>query len=220
MKKDFNLTKLFYSFAIAFSVVTLSSCNNDDNSPLPPPSTNDVAGTYNGKVLITQVTPATAKENAGEAPQGQDVNATVKNDTVFFDKLPVTELITSIVGDKDKAVQREPGSGDPQCAGREGYVRADAYGRREIPLLSASGHAHGGRGDRHFPPDRADEEPGGRHAHLLGRVGNRPFPQFVAQQDGRRAGACRRAGREDETALFRPRIADHTFQVLLPLMVV
>ena len=92
MKKDFNLTKLFYSFAIAFSVVTLSSCNNDDNSPLPPPSTNDVAGTYNGKVLITQVTPATAKENA-----------TVKNDTVFFDKLPVTELITSIVGDKDKA---------------------------------------------------------------------------------------------------------------------
>ena len=91
MKKDFNLTKLFYSFAIAFSVVTLSSCNNDDNSPLPPPSTNDVAGTYNGKVLITQVTPATAKENAGEAPQGQDVNATV------------TELITSIVGDKDKA---------------------------------------------------------------------------------------------------------------------
>lgn len=33
----------------------------------------------------------------------------------------------------------------------EGYVRADAYGRREIPLLSASGHAHGGRGDRHFP---------------------------------------------------------------------
>ena len=28
MKKDFNLTKLFYSFAIAFSVVTLSSCNN------------------------------------------------------------------------------------------------------------------------------------------------------------------------------------------------
>ena len=56
MKKDFNLTKLFYSFAIAFSVVTLSSCNNDDNSPLPPPSTNDVAGTYNGKVLITQVT--------------------------------------------------------------------------------------------------------------------------------------------------------------------
>ncbi|MCE8850023.1 DUF4840 domain-containing protein [Bacteroides fragilis] len=103
MKKDFNLTKLFYSFAIAFSVVTLSSCNNDDNSPLPPPSTNDVAGTYNGKVLITQVTPATVKENAGEAPQGQDVNATVKNDTVFFDKLPVTELITSIVGDKDKA---------------------------------------------------------------------------------------------------------------------
>ena len=61
MKKDFNLTKLFYSFAIAFSVVTLSSCNNDDNSPLPPPSTNDVAGTYNGKVLITQVTPATVK---------------------------------------------------------------------------------------------------------------------------------------------------------------
>ena len=62
-----------------------------------------MAGTYNGKVLITQVTPATVKENAGEAPQGQDVNATVKNDTVFFDKLPVTELITSIVGDKDKA---------------------------------------------------------------------------------------------------------------------
>ena len=55
MKKEFNLSKLFYAFAIAFSVVTLSSCDNDDNSPLPPPSTGDVAGTYNGKVLITQL---------------------------------------------------------------------------------------------------------------------------------------------------------------------
>ena len=35
MKKEFNLSKLFYAFAIAFSVVTLSSCDNDDNSPLP-----------------------------------------------------------------------------------------------------------------------------------------------------------------------------------------
>lgn len=105
MKKEFNLSKLFYAFAIAFSVVTLSSCDNDDNSPLPPPSTGDVAGTYNGKVLITQVTPPAGRENAGEGetPKGQDVNATVKNDTVFFDKLPVDDLIISIIGDKDKA---------------------------------------------------------------------------------------------------------------------
>lgn len=104
MKKEFNLSKLFYAFAIVFSVVTLSSCDNDDNSPLPPPSTNDVAGTYNGKVLITQITPLAGRENAGEGetPKGQDVNATVKNDTVFFDKLPVDDLIISIVG-KDKA---------------------------------------------------------------------------------------------------------------------
>ncbi|WP_270722294.1 DUF4840 domain-containing protein [Bacteroides hominis] len=105
MKKEFNLSKLFYAFAIAFSVVTLSSCDNDDNSPLPPPSTGDVAGAYNGKVLITQVTPLAGRENAGEGetPKGQDVNATVKNDTVFFDKLPVDDLIISIIGDKDKA---------------------------------------------------------------------------------------------------------------------
>ncbi|WP_220653974.1 DUF4840 domain-containing protein [Bacteroides fragilis] len=105
MKKEFNLSKLFYAFAIAFSVVTLSSCDDDDNSPLPLPSTGDVAGTYNGKVLITQVTPPAGRENAGEGetPKGQDVNATVKNDTVFFDKLPVDDLIISIIGDKDKA---------------------------------------------------------------------------------------------------------------------
>ena len=105
MKKEFNLSKLFYAFAIAFSVVTLSSCDNDDNSPLPPPSTGDVAGTYNGKVLITQVTPLAGRENAGEGetPKGQDVNATVKSDTVFFDKLPVDDLIISIIGDQDKA---------------------------------------------------------------------------------------------------------------------
>ena len=104
MKKEFSPSKLFYAFAIAFSVVTLSSCDNDDNSPLPPPLTGDVAGTYNGKVLITQVTPPAGRENAGEGetPKGQDVNATVKNDTVFFDKLPVDDLIISIVG-KDKA---------------------------------------------------------------------------------------------------------------------
>ena len=111
MKKDFNLTKLFYSFAIAFSVVTLSSCNNDDNSPLPPPSTNDVAGTYNGKVLITQVTPATVKENAGEAPQGQDVNAMVKNDTekdsiyLAFDPKPLTlQLPAAVEGQEGQTV--------------------------------------------------------------------------------------------------------------------
>lgn len=64
-----------------------------------------MAGTYNGKVLITQVTPLAGRENAGEGetPKGQDVNATVKNDTVFFDKLPVDDLIISIIGDKDKA---------------------------------------------------------------------------------------------------------------------
>lgn len=105
MKKEFSPSKLFYAFAIAFSVVTLSSCDKDNNSPLPPPSTGDVAGTYNGKVLITQVTPPAGRENAGEGetPKGQDVNATVKNDTVFFDKLPVDDLIISIIGDKDKA---------------------------------------------------------------------------------------------------------------------
>ena len=80
MKKEFNLSKLFYAFAIAFSVVTLSSCDNDDNSPLPPPSTGDVAGTYNGKVLITQVTPLAGRENAGEGetPKGQDVKSSAE----------------------------------------------------------------------------------------------------------------------------------------------
>ena len=41
-------------------------------------------------------------------------------------------------------------------------------------------------------------------AHLLGRFGDRPFPQLVAQQDRRGAGARRCAVGKDQAALFRP----------------
>ncbi len=63
---------------------------------------------------------------------------------------------------------------------QEAVIRNVLEGRiRSCLCLRAAGNPcainfrpdHGGRGDRHFTPDRADEEPGGRHAHLLGRVG-------------------------------------------------
>ena len=74
-------------------------------------------------------------------------------------------------------------------------------------MLPVAGHADGRRCDRHIAADRPDEESGRRHAHLLGRVGDRAFPEFVAQQDRRGAGSAGRARRQDQIALFRTRVA-------------
>ena len=54
-------------------------------------------------------------------------------------------------------------------------------------------------------------------AHLLGRIGHRAFPQFVAQQDRRGAGpsADVLAG-QDQAALLRARVADQGGQRGVP----
>ena len=83
-------------------------------------------------------------------------------------------------------------------------------------MLPVARPVDGGGRHRHLAADRPDEEPGRFHAYVLRRVGRRPFPQFVAQQDRRPAGPGRRPGRENQVALLRARIPHQGGQCRVP----
>lgn len=102
--KEFSKMKMAFGKllfpAIALGLmITVSSCDNDDDSGVPTISVTDVEGTYGGKMYFVE--PASLAEGDTEEPQGTDVNAIVKTDTVRFDKFPVDGIITKIVGEEN-----------------------------------------------------------------------------------------------------------------------
>lgn len=82
-------------------MIGVSSCGDNDDSDTPGLSLNDVSGNYTGKMLTLAVVPQT--EATEETEQGLDVTAEVKDNHVFFKKLPVEDLIKSIVSDEETA---------------------------------------------------------------------------------------------------------------------
>ena len=74
-------------------------------------------------------------------------------------------------------------------------------------MLSTSRADDGRRGYRHFAVDRVDEKSGRCDAHVQHGGRRRPFSEFVAEQGGRHEGQRGRAGRENQIAVFRSRIA-------------
>lgn len=93
VKMTFNFGKHLLPVIALGLMITVSSCDNDDNADIPTISVTDVEGTYAGEMLT-----ATLLEGDTEQPAGTDVTAEVKKDSVRFDKFPVNGIITSIVG--------------------------------------------------------------------------------------------------------------------------
>lgn len=88
--------KRFVFLVMALGLVTIFTSCDDDDEPKPNvPALTDVVGNYAGKMQTTSVSPL-AEE--GEEPQGTDVSAEVTNENVSFEKFPVADLITAIMG--------------------------------------------------------------------------------------------------------------------------
>lgn len=103
MKKFSKITfgKFLFPIIALGLMITVTSCDSDDDSKVPTISVTDVEGTYAGKMYIVEPTPQ-AQDDKEEA-QGTDVDATVKTDSVRFEKFPVDDIIIKIVGEENAA---------------------------------------------------------------------------------------------------------------------
>ena len=96
----------FVLFAMALSMVTsFTACSSDDDSDIPVYSLKDVDGNYSG-TMLTESVAVNPQENAeeGEEPTGAQVTAEVKDNQIMIKKLPVDDLIKSIVGEENAGV--------------------------------------------------------------------------------------------------------------------
>lgn len=91
MKKTFSSRKI-WAFTALCAFTLFTSCSKEDSTP----SVTDLAGEYSGKMVVTTVNPLTS-----DIPNGEVVSAQIKNDSIYFDKLPVTQLITAIAGEEN-----------------------------------------------------------------------------------------------------------------------
>ena len=96
MEKVHCLKRFVFLVMALGLVTTFTSCDDDDEPKPNVPALTDVVGNYAGKMQTTSVSPL-AEE--GEEPQGTDVSAEVTNENVSFEKFPVADLITAIMGE-------------------------------------------------------------------------------------------------------------------------
>lgn len=83
-------------------IATFTACSSDDDSDIPVYSLKDVEGNYSGNML-TETAPSVNPQNYSfkeEQPQGATVTAEVKDNQIMIKKLPVDDLIKSIVGEE------------------------------------------------------------------------------------------------------------------------
>ena len=100
MKTILNLKKSIFFVAALTTVLSFTSCSDDDDDPKTP-SVTDVYGSYKGKMSVDGALQALAAND--EAPAGIDVTATVNNDTIYFENFPVETIIAAIEGDDNAA---------------------------------------------------------------------------------------------------------------------
>ena len=84
-------------------IATFTACSSDDDSDIPVYSLKDVEGNYSGNML-TETAPSVNPQNYSfkeEQPQGATVTAEVKDNQIMIKKLPVDDLIKSIVGEEN-----------------------------------------------------------------------------------------------------------------------
>ena len=90
-------------FVVALGLITtFTACSNDDDSDIPVYSLKDVDGNYSGTMLTESDLPVNPQTNSPkeEQPEGATVTAEVKDNQVMIKKLPVDDLIKSIVGEE------------------------------------------------------------------------------------------------------------------------
>lgn len=94
MEKRFKLNRLFVSLMVLGCAFGFVACDDDDSSPAAP-TTMDAWGEFKGKMQVFPITPTPVL--ASDEVVGTDVAAIVKNDTVYFESFPITDLVASLV---------------------------------------------------------------------------------------------------------------------------
>lgn len=102
--RSFNRLVLF---VVALGLITtFTACSNDDDSDIPVYSLKDVDGNYPGTMLTESDPPVNPQTNSPkeEQPEGATVTAEVKDNQVMIKKLPVDDLIKSIVDEETAGI--------------------------------------------------------------------------------------------------------------------
>ncbi|MDR2916971.1 MAG: DUF4840 domain-containing protein [Tannerella sp.] len=95
MKNESKLKHLFMSLMVVGCSLGMASCSDDDDDPVKEPTVEAVIGEYSGKMYVAA--PVTyASESKAEQTGGTDISATVKNDSVYFAKFPVDDIVKAI----------------------------------------------------------------------------------------------------------------------------
>ena len=102
IKKVLCFNRLVLFVAALGLITTFTACSNDDDSDIPVYSLKDVDGNYSGTMLTKSDPPVNPQTNSPkeEQPEGATVTAEVKDNQVMIKKLPVDDLIKSIVGEE------------------------------------------------------------------------------------------------------------------------
>ena len=96
MVQKSRLTLLCASLMMLGLSFGFTSCSSDDDDVTKEPTLEVVKGDYSGKMNVVVPTPKMSLLEAAEA-EGANVNATLKNDTVFFEDFPMEDIIALIV---------------------------------------------------------------------------------------------------------------------------
>lgn len=83
------------ALTLTFGITTFTACSNDGDTP-EVISVKDVEGSYAGKASIIFIESSTSPTPIPQI----EVEATLKEDTIYFGKFPTDILITSIVGEE------------------------------------------------------------------------------------------------------------------------
>lgn len=102
IKKVLCFNRLVLFVAALGLITTFTACSNDDDSDIPVYSLKDVDGNYSGTMLTKSDPPVNPQTNSPkeEQPEGATVTAEVKDNQVMIKKLPIDDLIKSIVGEE------------------------------------------------------------------------------------------------------------------------
>lgn len=91
-----NYSKTFIAaLTLTLGISIFTACNNDGDTP-EVISVKDIEGSYAGKVNITFIESSTSPTPIPQI----EVEARVKEDTIYFGKFPADILITNIVGEE------------------------------------------------------------------------------------------------------------------------
>ena len=104
MRKD-TFSRLFVAVGLMALSFSITSCDDDDDNnynhiETPEAIMQKAYGDYTGTMTTS---PLAAQDSEGAAGEGHEIAATVMNDTVCFDSIPVKDIVLAIIPDEATA---------------------------------------------------------------------------------------------------------------------